>query len=249
LEKGHTWVWTFDDDSVPHTNALATLLEGLRKASSPAIRIGMAVPMPIHRETATPYPPHLWRDGFVKASQRQIRQSIWFADLAVVSGSLVRREVVEDVGLPRADFFMDVFDLEYCLRLRSHGYKIAVITDAEIAHEVGNARKIDLPGYKRLWTNQPPWREYYISRNLTYLAWWLHGNSATKRSISRYLVVHAVQVLLFSTNKLRCLIRMVQGFYDGLRGRLGIRLRPASDSSPRRGDSLNAAEHIEAEKA
>lgn len=133
--------------------------------------------------------------------------------------------MVEKIGLPRADFFMDIVDQEYCIRARSRGYKIAVITSARLAHEIGNTRKINLLGYKRLWLNQPPWREYYIGRNLTFLAWRLYPNLATKFSMTRYLAVHFAQVLLFSANGFACGIRMIQGFRDGLRGRMGICLR------------------------
>jgi len=246
LQKRYDWLWTFDNDSVPRADTLETLLNGTDTLGS---GVGMIAPMPIHRKTGTYYTPYLWRDGFLKPSEELLSQQVWFADLAIASGCLIRREVVEKIGLPRSDFFMDFVDLEYSLRARSHGYKIAVITRAKLGHEVGNGRRIDVLGYKRLWTNQLPFREYYISRNLTYFAWCLQPRTATKRFAVRYLVVHAAQVLLFSTNKLRCLIRMAQGFHDGVRGRLGIRFRPAADDLQRRGGALDAAEHIEAEKA
>ncbi len=228
LKRGHDWVWTFDQDSVPESNVLETLLAGLQELDGQEKDVGMVVPAAVHRKTATQYPPMLWRDGFVKPSAEQMRQPIWFADIAIASGSLVLREVVLEAGVPRADFFMDTADIEYCLRIRSRGYKIAVISRAEISHEIGNTRKVSLPGYKLLWTDQSPFREYYISRNLTYLAWWLYPNLATKISIGRYLAVHLAQVLLFSSDRLACAIRMIQGFGDGLRGRLGKRFLPAS---------------------
>jgi rhamnosyltransferase len=166
--------------------------------------------------------------------------------MAIASGSLVLREVVQEVGVPRADFFMDISDIEYYLRIRSHGYRIAVISRAEISHEIGHTRKVSLPGYKLLWTDQPPFREYYISRNLTYLAWWLYPNLATRISIARYLAVHLAQVLLFSSKRLACAIRMIQGFGDGLRGRLGIRMRPGAEDLRRPGVALTLPEKIEA---
>jgi len=193
--------------------------------------------------------PYLWRDGYVKPSKELFRNAIWFADMVIASGCLIRRDVVDSIGLPRSDFFIDFVDFEYCLRARSHGYKIAVVSRASISHEIGNGRRIDIPGLRRLWIDQPPFREYYISRNLTYLAWWLRPNGATKRSVIRHLVSHMAGVALFSSRKLACLIRMIQGFHDGLRGRLGIRLRPASDSLQRQGGTLSPTEHIEAEKA
>jgi GT2 family glycosyltransferase len=226
LEKGHDWVWTFDHDSVPEANSLESLLAGLRELGDLGNKVGMVVPMAVHRDTATLYPPMLWRDGFVKLSAEQMRQPIWFADIAMASGSLVQQEVVQEVGVPRADFFMDIFDFEYCLRIRSRGYKIAVINRAVMSHEIGSTQRVNLLGYERLWMNQPPWREYYICRNLAYLAWRLYPNLATKISIARYLTMHLAGVLLFSSDGLACAIRMVRGFGDGLHGRLGIRVTP-----------------------
>jgi len=249
LEKSHEWVWSLDDDSVPATDVLVRLLEGIGSLNGAQAEVGMVVPMPVHRGTGICYPPFLWRNGFVKATAEQVNQPIWFADMAIASGSLVRREVVRKIGVPRADFFMDVFDFEYCLRIRSQGYRIAVITRAEMSHEIGSTRKINLLGYKRVWMNQPPWREYYFTRNLTYLGWSLYPNGSTKRSVARYLAVRGVQVLLTGNRKLPRLMRMIQGFHDGVRGRLGIPLRPTDDTPQQKRGGLSKAEHVEAERA
>ena len=249
LEKGFDWVWAFDDDSLPAANALEILLEGLEKMGTDEAEIGMLATLPVDRATGHNYRPTLWRDGFLKGPAKLLEQPVWMADLVIASGCMVKRGMVKKIGLPRADFFMDVFDLEYCIRARSQGYKIAVVTDAKLSHEIGDTRKISLPGYKRLWMNQPPWREYYITRNLTYLAWWLWPSRAVKRSIARYLLIHAVQVLLFGAKKLHCLVRMVQGFRDGLRGKLGIRLTPAVNGLQGPSSALGAGEHTEVGKA
>lgn len=226
LEKKHEWVWTFDDDSVPPPDSLAVLLDGINSLNGMQTEVGIIAPMPVHRQTGTCYPPLLWRDGFVKPTADEMRQPLWFADSVIASGSLVRREVVERIGLPRADFFMDFFDFEYSLRARAQGYKIAVVSQAELGHEIGAARVVRFPWHSRLWTNQPPYREYYFSRNLAYLAWWLYPKRSTQRYVTRFLAQRGIQVLLFGSKKLPCLLRMFQGFHDGVRGRLGIRMRP-----------------------
>ena len=241
-EKQHDWIWTFDDDSVPDAGMLKSLLGGLETSGSEQPNIGMLAPLPVHKETKTSYPPICWNKGFVKALEWQMKQPVWFADMTIASGSMVRRDVVEKVGLPRADFFMDVFDFEYCLRIRGYGYKIAVVNEAEFGHEIGNGREIDLPGYKRLWSDQPPWREYYISRNLTYMTWRLYPSSGAKRSVLRYLCVHAIGVLLFSSKKLASFRKMAQGTWDGLRGRLGIRFRPDAKGNCKAGHLVAVSE-------
>lgn len=249
IEQGYDWIWTFDQDSVPESNALATLLAGVQELDGPENNVGMVVPVAAHREMATLYLPFLWRNGFVKPSTEQMRLPIWFADLAIASGSLVLREVVQEVGLPRADFFMDIADIEYCLRIRSRGYKIAVISRAKMSHEIGRARKVNLLGYRRQWIDQPPFREYYISRNLAYLAWRLYPNLATKISMTRYLTIHLAGVLLFSSDGPACAIRMIQGFVDGLRARLGTRMRPEAKGSHKLVAALSVTETIETRKA
>ena len=226
VEKRHDWTWTFDDDSVPNHDALALLLQGWESLNGSPGEVGMLAPMPIHRETGTSYPPLLWRDGFVKPSPDLLREPIWFADLVITSGCMVRREVVENIGLPLADFFMDFFDFEYCLRARSHGYKIAVITQAQLGHELGKARQFHVAGWSRLWRDYAPWREYYVSRNIAYAAWWLYPTGRTKLFVIRHLLRHAAGVLLLSSDKLAGLKRMAQGFWDGRRARLGVRFRP-----------------------
>lgn len=227
LEKEHGWVWTFDSDSIPNDDALDALLDAVKSLGREGGEVGIVAAVPVHRETGTRYEPLLWRDGFAKPSAELLRQAIWFADLVISSGCMVRRDVVEKVGVPRADFFIDFVDFEYCLRARSHGYKIAVITRAKLAHEIGNTRKIRWPGYSRLWLDHAPLREYYMSRNLAYAAWWLYPSRAVKRFAIRYLARHAGGVLLFGSHKLACLMKMAQGLWDGRRATLGIRFRPS----------------------
>jgi GT2 family glycosyltransferase len=226
LEKRHDWVWSFDDDTIPDNDALGALLEGVETLGNGDGRVGIAASLPVHRATGECYHPLLWRDGFVKPTAELLRQPVWLADLVISSGCMVRRDAVEKIGLPRADFFSDFDDFEYCLRARSHGFGIAVITRSKVGHEIGNTRRVRLPGYSHLWSEHTPWREYYISRNISYVAWWLYPNRKTKRFVIRHLTRHAGAVLLFSSNKLACLKKMVQGFSDGYRGRLGIRFRP-----------------------
>jgi len=226
LEKRHDWVLTFDQDSVPNDGALETLLNGTESLRDVEGKVGIAAAMPVHAETGVCYPPLMWRDGFVKPSAELLQQPIWFADLVITSGCMVRREVVEKVGLPRTDFFIDFVDFEYCLRVRASGYKIAVIPRAELGHEIGNAREVWFLGRQRLWPGYAPWREYYYSRNLAYAGWHLYPNGGTKRFVLGHLARHAGAVVLFSPKKVACLRKMAQGFSDGWRAKLGIRFTP-----------------------
>jgi GT2 family glycosyltransferase len=226
LQKRHDWIWTFDQDSVPAAGALEIMLKEAEVWPETSAEIGIMAALPVNQEMETCSVPWFWRNGFAKPPAELLCQPVMFPDLVITSGSIVRREVVERIGLPRSDFFMDFVDYEYCLRARSHGYKIAVITRAKMQHEIGKARKVRLFGRNRLWSDHSPFREYYMSRNLVYSVWWLYPSSRTRQFVLRHLLRHAGGVLLFGSDKLACLKRMAQGFWDGRRASLGVRFRP-----------------------
>jgi len=182
--------------------------------------------LPVNQELEVSAMPWFWDNGFVKPPAEMLCHSVLFPDLVITSGSMVRREVVEAIGLPRSDFFMDFVDYEYCLRARSLGYKIAVVTRAKLFHEIGEARTVRFLGRRSFWSDHRPFREYYMSRNLVYSAWWLYPGLQTKRSVLRHLARHALGVVLFGSHKLACLEKILQGFWDGRRATLGVRFQP-----------------------
>src|SRR5262249_49945038 len=61
---------------------------------------------------------------------------------------IARREAVIDVGPLSEDFFMYGEDLEWCLRMRKHGWRIWFCPDAEVLHHGGQsaAQKWDEAG-------------------------------------------------------------------------------------------------------
>jgi GT2 family glycosyltransferase len=227
FDHNFDWVWTFDGDSVPHPDALATLLDSMPLMEQSDGRLGMMATLAFNIKSGECYAPLLWRDGIRKPSPDLLRQPIWYADMTIAAGCLVSRNLVQQIGFPRADLFLDFTDFEYCLRARSNGFKIAIVSAAKIDHDIGEARPVQFMGDNRVWPNHSPFREYYIARNLVFAGWWLYPSARTKLSMLRDLAGHAAGIVFFGSDKTACLIRMAQGFWDGRRGKLGIRFRPA----------------------
>lgn len=230
LEKKHDWVWMFDQDSVPAPDALEAMLEEVQGLGGEASDIGIVAAIAVDEDMETSSTPWFWRNRFVKPQPELLHQPVLLTDLVITSGSMVRRKVVEDIGLPRTDFFIDFVDYEYCLRARKRGYRIAVITRAKLRHEVGKAHKVRFFGRTHIWSEHHPFREYYYSRNLAYSVWWLYPSLATKGFLLLHLMRRAIGVLLFGPGRLDSLKKIVQGLSDGRRASLGIRFRPEYDS-------------------
>jgi rhamnosyltransferase len=232
LEKKHDWAWLLDDDSVPQDDAVEKLLSGYDLSRSLDQEAAVVAAVPFTSETQEVYPGLLWRERFVTPTASVVREPIWFVDATISSGTMIRRDVVENVGLPRSDFFMDFVDFEYSLRIRRQGYRICMVRDSILLHTIGTPRVFQFLGYKRAWSDHAPWRQYYIMRNHAYVIWNSYPKLRPKLYLVGRLLQHGAAILCFSEHKKESFSMMIRGFRDGLLGRLGARFLPDIPQQP-----------------
>jgi GT2 family glycosyltransferase len=228
LNKKYDWVWLFDQDSVPASDALARLLNGLRSLGSDAQKTAVLASLcvdPVSRAACTGLS---WRGGRLFATPMVQPCPVIFSDSVISSGSLIRREAIEAAGLPRPDFFMDFVDHEHCFRLRRYGFKIAIVRDSLVEHVLGNPAELKILGFRKHWTDHRPWREYYMVRNEVFTIWQHYPEWRIKGFVLYRLARHALDVMLFGREKLACIKMMCRGFLDGRAAKLGIRFLPES---------------------
>jgi len=223
LQKKRDLVWILDDDSVPAPDALEKLLDASRAIKGAGEKIGILASLPVDTSSGQKILGWMWCGGFVEPGPEVLRERFWHVDAVISSGSLIGREVVERVGLPRADFFMDFVDYEYCLRIRRLGYSVVIVPESLLNHALGEARQVKFLGRPRFWHEHAAWREYYIWRNPTFAIWHLYPGLRSKFFFVRKFLRHAAGVALFNQEKRTSLRLMTLGFWDGFRGRLGIR--------------------------
>jgi GT2 family glycosyltransferase len=218
LERHFDWFWLFDQDSVPAKTALEELFKGLASISEKASKVGMLASLPVHAETGLEHFGLLWRDRFVSVPQERARQPVCFVDLVLSSGSLIRREVVEKIGLPRRDFFIDFVDHEYNFRVRRHGYEIALVRHSVLYHRMGEprlARKFGV-GPFRLRSHSATWRHYYMSRNEVFTVWHLLGTTKARVFLLFRMLRRALRVACYDEGKFAKLKMHFMGIRDGL---------------------------------
>ena len=222
LQKKHDWVWIFDQDSVPELDALERLIEGLSHLDDRQ-NAAVLAPVCVHPETGMISHGLAWRGAQLAPTAGNPTRRVTLVDSVISSGSLIRREALQTAGLPRADFFMDFVDHEHCLRLRRHGFGIAIVRDSRLRHSLGEPSKFNFLGRPKYWSDHAPWREYYMTRNEIFTMWKYYPRVAVKGLLLYRLARHAVGILLFGKEKLDCLRMMGRGIADGRAGRLGIR--------------------------
>jgi rhamnopyranosyl-N-acetylglucosaminyl-diphospho-decaprenol beta-1,3/1,4-galactofuranosyltransferase len=150
--SGCDYFWLLDDDSRPAPITLGRCLTvartvprfGIIGLSGGTIRWGRLdvhpyVPTPDGRPTD---PPLLHHGDFVH-----------------LDGAVIAREAVEQQGLPRADYFMMLEDVEYSNRLKRAGWGVTHFERDEDLIFRGNLGSGGGGG------PSPPWRSYYQSRN------------------------------------------------------------------------------------
>lgn len=136
-------------------------------------------------------------------------------------GVYIPRCIIECVGAPRSDM---VFcgEWEYLLRVKKAGFKVFHCFSSIVYHKRHNFVKVKL-----LWKTWyipvvPPWHIYYELRNNIYIA----RAYKTSLLLKTLLFVAIIFVIKLYTceNKLSTAVYMFRAVYDGLLGRLGMRV-------------------------
>ena len=126
---------------------------------------------------------------------------------------LIKREVIEKIGLMPEEYFLYCEDVDWCLKARKAGFFCGVVQDARISHKVSSSSKIAPFSYI-----------YYHTRNGLLLA---KGNASIFIKILAYLnsfLVYLKQVvkLIIMPSKsvwARAIMRGIGDFYKGKFGK------------------------------
>ena len=159
-DRGLDRIWLIDDDVRPAPDCLAVLmavdepcLTSVREDRSGALvekaatRFDLTNPLAIKPKTAMVETDFGTRDAMPARVE---------VENVAFEGFLVRREVVERIGLPDPAFFIFYDDCDYALRARRAGYRIWAVRDAVLVRLLDFDQQHDLAG----------WKGYYMYRNL-----------------------------------------------------------------------------------
>ena len=234
LEYGFDWIWIFDADSVPEPDALEKMLAFFEclppeereqvcfLAARPLTATGEIKEQPIRLEgprgmQLVPLP-----------SGERITQSdsegFTQCDCVLWSGSLYRATAVVRIGLPTADYMLDIAELEYGYRARQLGFTSYVVHNSVIHHDVG--RNAGAAAQRLLKVG--PWdlklyevsatRSYYSVRNVIYF--WLYQSKPRRVPVVLRAFVRAgVFTLGFALRPFSHrpqLAACLRGIWDGL---------------------------------
>jgi len=201
------WVLTLDQDSVVDDDMLAGLIRIYHECPSRE-RIGLI--------GANSRSPISGRVGMACETTGREYQEI---KTTITSGSLVALSAYEHVGPFRDDFFIDGVDLEFCLRLRRHGFAVLCSRRPLMTHAGGTAEERSLFGRVVLVGNHEPWRYYYMLRNFVHIARHYAGREPlwVLTAVVNFIKTF-VKIFLFERNKCAKFAAIARGISDGVFG-------------------------------
>ena len=229
LAQEFDWTWVLDADSVPEPDALENLLGFFERLP------------PSQREQVCFLACRLATDTGGMQEQRPIiltQSSLEFVpldadagycrcDCFMWSGSLFRMQAVVKIGLPSADYFIDLSELEYGYRARQLGLTGYIVNSGVLHQDVGRPPGI----WTRTWRfgffsfrlyEISPLRCYYRVRNMLYF--WLYQHRPHRPRWIFRSIVHALFFpRTFAVRPLSHwphLIACARGAWDGLTGHM-----------------------------
>lgn len=134
LKQGYKYVHLLNNDTEPYENfikPLHTLMESNEQ-------IGIASSVRIHKKPDAEYVELFGIDlirGYQSVTKLQdLKDEIMECNWVPVCSSLVRLDMIQYLGLLNKRMRNHSSDLEYCLRVKIHGWKIFVVPQSKVLH-------------------------------------------------------------------------------------------------------------------
>lgn len=156
-EEKYDWIYWGDDDDPP---ASSDTIERLMKVAETAdANVGAVGAVGSKWD---------WDKGEIRRLPDHLLKGV--LDVDMIAGNqqlIVRRNAVQDVGLPDARLFFGFEELEYCLRVRLAGYRLQVDGDLMREYRKNTGRLNWTPSRARVPRHSYDgiWRQYYSTRN------------------------------------------------------------------------------------
>ncbi len=238
FNQSHDWIWLLDGDSLPDLSALEELISALKKYDKDFNNIGVIASSPQNKSSGMKYPPSYWRNRLIQPNRNKLySKEPFLVDTVISSGSLLNLKIINRIGLPREDFFIDFIDHEYNLRMRKAGYLIIYVPTSIVYHTIGD-KLIDTNKFstfthigkyfgKDFNYEHTAWRYYYQIRNITYFCIYILRSIPSLLFFIIKIIMILGDLLIFpKNNKIKCSKYVLMGFFDGIVGKLGKRVEP-----------------------
>lgn len=152
IKDGCDYVMLLNNDTILVDDSIQRTLKYIR--SNPSIGIAGLINYYFDEQDK------IWQAGFiadlVKAkniaiirNDSRLDSEFYFADFVPGSSMIIKREVVEKIGMLNKRYFAYYEDIDYCIRTKKAGFKVGFYANSKILHKVSKSSTSALRIYLR----------------------------------------------------------------------------------------------------
>lgn len=229
------FILLLDDDSVPAPKMVQSLRRAL-EAEQLRGRVAAAGPMPFDIRTGKGTVVILdnWghrRRYTVSSESQELTDCATAArdvEFLISSGTLIPVAALRALGGLRSNYFIDHVDTEWCFRARAAGFRLVIVPEAHLHHQLGDSVKSIWFLRFRQVAYHAPLRDYYMFRNTFLMLRDVTLPARTKARQLLRLIQFGAYFLTLGDRRMQRLHYMRLGIRHGARGTSG-RLQLGTD--------------------
>ena len=205
IKEGYKWLLTMDQDSsFENSNDVSKMIEYIEKIDTS--KVGLVTPW------------HVINTG-VKKQSEEVDNPFE----VMTSGNIINLDAYLEIGGFKDIYFIDDIDIEYCMNLNKHGYRIDRLNYIELKHDLGDIEVKHFLNRDFVCSNHNYIRRYYMVRNTFYLCdsykdIYPDYCSFLKRGLRGQLQ----NIILFEKDKFRKIRNMYRGYKDYRKKKVGM---------------------------
>lgn len=210
ISQGSDYLLLLDQDSVLGDNFITAMAEVYSQYN-----VGILGPTFFDPHTNEFY----WGTNYIGPFIKRIPiQDITDVTYVIASGSFFSSEVYKKVGKMEEALFVDYIDVEWALRAKQLGFRVAMTNRASMAHTIGDSR-LNLFGRKI--SIHSPMRRYFLVRNSFFMIRKSYIPVGYKIRELFLNFIRALLSLVLNKDKKKTLKMIIYGISDGLTGKFG----------------------------
>ena len=200
--EGYKWLLTMDQDTHFENGVIKAMKEKI--STTDTSNIGIVVP---------------WHNTKLKIEKP--KEDIDYPLDVMTSGNMLNLDIHKKIGGFKDWLFIDGIDIEYCLNLKKHNYKVMRLNYLEMKHNLGNIFYKKFLWKDLLVTNHSAIRRYYQCRNYLYIRdMYIDVEPKFCKTLVKFKTI-ILAIVLYENNKMKKLKAFYRGYKDYKHGKRG----------------------------
>lgn len=207
MKNNYEWVLTMDNDSEATHNMVNTIK-----------KVYESIDLQERKNIMSIFPSYIEKgyDHYQNIKESDINNLYYdYIEAEITSGNMIKTSVFKELGLLEDKLFIDLVDVEICLRLLKNNIKMIKLKGAILLHSLGNSSKRKILTKEVVVTNHSSLRRYYITRNRLEI-WKMYKGLECDylKNSKKDFIKELFTVILFEKDKIPKMKAIINGIED-----------------------------------